>query len=253
MGVMNDAPTRKGRSKQRPYFIGTTMSPKSNRATGRRITSIVARLEDAYTLEDWGPRGDLLNVLIITILSQNTNDSNTDRAYCGLRSAFPDWDAVRRAPESRIARAIQGGGLNQVKAGRIKGLLGAIHRERGELDLEFLHAMSDEEVKDYLGRFKGVGPKTVACLLMFGMGRKVVPVDTHVLRVSKRLGLIGPKVSLEQAHDLLGAQVPPELAYAFHVLLIRHGREVCHARRPRCAGCRIRRSCAFFKEMKSNA
>jgi len=209
----------------------------------------VTRLEEAYSLEDWGPRGDLLDVLIITILSQNTNDSNTDRAYSGLRSAFPDWDAVRRAPVGRIARAIQGGGLNQVKAGRIKELLGAIHRERGDLDLEFLHGMSDDEVKDYLGRFKGVGPKTVACLLMFGMGRSVVPVDTHVLRVSKRLGLIGPKVSLEQAHDLLGAQVPPKLAYAFHVLLIRHGRETCHARRPRCRACRVRRSCTFHKEM----
>ncbi len=223
--------------------------PKSPQATGRSIASIVARLEDADALDDWGPRGDLLTVLIITILSQNTNDSNTDRAYYGLRSAFSDWEAVRRAPVGRIARAIQGGGLNQVKAGRIKEILGVIHRERGELDLEFLHAMSDAEVKDYLGRFKGVGPKTVACLLMFGMGRRVVPVDTHVLRVSKRIGLIGPKVSLEQAHDLLGAQVPPELAYAFHVLLIRHGREICRARRPRCADCRVRRSCAFYKEM----
>lgn len=209
----------------------------------KRIASIVARLEAFYGLGEWGPRGELLDVLIITILSQNTNDANTRRAYEGLRSAFPHWDAVRQAPVEGIAEAIRGGGLNRIKAERIREILAAVHRERGRLDLDFLHAMSDEAVRGFLGRFKGVGPKTVACLLLFGMGRGVVPVDTHVLRVSKRLALIDPSVGPERAHDLLGEQVPPELAYAFHVLLIRHGRETCTARSPRCGGCPVRRAC----------
>jgi endonuclease-3 len=215
-------------------------------ATRRRVRRIVERLEEAHGPRRWSRRARRsgLEGLIRTILSQNTNDANSGAAFDALRERFGgDWEAVRRAPRRSIARAIRIAGLSNVKAARIKQLLAAIREERGELSLEFLAGLPPEEAAAYLGRFEGVGPKTVACVLMFSFGMPVLPVDTHVHRLARRLGLIDAGVDAEEAHALLARVVPARLVYPFHVLLIAHGREVCHSRGPLCGQCVLRRMC----------
>lgn len=214
-----------------------------------RVRRIVQVLEGAYGKRPWRSSGPGLDGLVRTILSQNTNDGNSGAAFRSLREAFADWDAVRRAPAARIAQAIRIAGLSNIKGPRIKRILQEIHADRGEVSLEFLRDRPPAEARAYLRRFKGVGPKTAACVLMFNFAMPVLPVDTHVHRVSQRLGLIGPRVSAEQAHERLEAIVPAEKVYAFHVLLIQHGREVCHRRSPQCGRCVLRRLCAFRQGM----
>lgn len=212
----------------------------------RRIRCIVERLEQAHGSRRWSRRGRRpgLEGLIRTILSQHTNDANSGAAFDALVERFGgDWEAVRRAPRRSVARAIRVAGLSNVKAARIKQILGAIRAERGELSLEFLAGLPPEEAAAYLGRFEGVGPKTVACVLMFSFGMPVLPVDTHVHRLARRLGLIEAGVDAAAAHALLGRVVPAELVYPFHVLLIAHGREICHSRSPDCRRCVLRRMC----------
>ena len=208
-----------------------------------RIRRVVALLEEAHGPRQWRPRGDGLGGLIRTILSQHTSDVNSGTAYASLRQTFGSWEQVMRARQPSIARAIRTAGLGQVKSARIKGALRQIHTDQGELSLEFLKDLPPQEARQYLEALDGVGPKTAACVLMFNFGMPVLPVDTHVHRLARRLGLIAPRVSAEEAHTLLAAQVPPELVYPFHVLLITHGREVCRARNPRCGECVLRRFC----------
>ena len=179
----------------------------------------------------------MLDELVATVLSQNTSDANSSAAFERLRQKFTDWEAVRRAPAARIARAIRRGGLSNVKAPRIKAILEHIHHERGELSLEFLHDMPPEEAVAYLSGFPGVGPKTAACVLLFACRKPILPVDTHVYRVSRRLGLIGPKVHAAKAHEQLARMVPARFVLEFHILLIRHGRTLCTARNPKCEKC----------------
>ncbi len=174
----------------------------------------------------------MLDELIATVLSQNTSDANSDAAFCELRRQFHDWDAVRRSPAGRIARAIRSAGLANVKAPRIKAILERVDADRGTLSLDFLRDMSTAEALAYLRRLPGVGPKTAACVLLFACQKPVLPVDTHVHRVSRRLGLIGPRTSLAQAHDELSEFVAPSQVLEFHIQLIRHGRNVCKARAP---------------------
>ena len=181
--------------------------------------------------------------LILTILSQNTSDVNTDRAFAGLWGRFGSWAAIVAAPTPEIADAIRSGGLAEIKAPRIKGVLEAIQRDRGDLSLEFLADFSVNDARAYLTSLKGVGPKTAACVLLFALGMPALPVDTHVHRVSRRLGLIGPKVSAEAAHAILEAAIPPGQMYDAHMLLIRHGRVLCKALRPRCDPCPLTASC----------
>jgi endonuclease III len=181
--------------------------------------------------------------LIQTMLSQNTSDVNTERAFAGLWAAFGDWEAIRAAPASAIANAIRSGGLAQVKAPRIKAVLESIERDRGELSLDFLGGLPLEDARAYLTSLGGVGPKTAACVLLFALGMPALPVDTHVHRVSKRLGLIGPAVSAEAAHSILEAVIPPTEMFDAHMLLIRHGRVICKALRPRCAACPLADVC----------
>jgi endonuclease III len=208
------------------------------------IRAIVRRLEKAYGSRRWRRRTRSgLDQLVATILSQNTNDANSGEAFRRLRAALPTWEAVRAAPLGRIERAIRVGGLAPTKARRIKKVLDIIQRRHGRLSLEFLARMPLEEARRTLAELPGVGPKTVGCVLMFGFNRPVLPVDTHVHRVSCRLGLIPPKTSAEAAHRLLQAQVPGPLVYSFHVLLIEHGRRTCHARRPECRGCVLADRC----------
>ena len=189
---------------------------------------------------------DPLSELIQTVLSQNTADVNSDRAYASLMERFRgDWEAVRVAPTSDVADAIRHGGLAEIKAARIKSILDLIVETVGELDLGFLREVPLDEGRAFLRSLGGVGPKTAACVLLFACGKPALPVDTHVHRVSQRLGLVPPKATAEQAHALLEAMVPEELVYSFHMLLIGHGRQICKAQRPRCFECPVEDLCPY--------
>jgi len=188
---------------------------------------------------------DPIQSLVLTILSQNTNDRLRDIAFQRLRDAFPSWEQVRDAPVEAIGQAIQVAGLWKQKAARIKEALQRITAERGALSLEFLRELPTEEARRYLLSFNGVGPKTAAIILLFTLGMPAFPVDTHVHRVTRRLGLIPDKTGREQAHERLEALLPPDIYYAFHINVIRHGRAVCVARRPRCAECALRDLCDY--------
>lgn len=194
------------------------------------------------------PRNRLspLDELIRTILSQHTSDMNSDRAFAGLKEGFAGWEEVRDADVDEIAGAIRSGGLARMKAPRIKELLLRLSAERGNLNLDFLHGMELEDARAYLLSLGGVGPKTAACVLLFSCGKPAFPVDTHVHRVARRLGLIGPKTAADEAHRFLEAMVPPNEVYAFHVNLITHGRRICKAQRPLCEQCILAPRCDFF-------
>lgn len=188
---------------------------------------------------------DPVSQLVSTILSQNTSDVNRDRAYNRLRARFPTWEGVRDGDVREVREAIRSAGLSEVKAPRIQHALQRITQPDGHMSLDFLREMSVEEAKAWLTNIKGVGPKTAAIILLFSMGRPAFPVDTHIHRVSKRLALIGPRVSREQAHTILEGLVPPNLYYPFHIDVIRHGREICRPT-PRCEVCPLRDLCCYY-------
>jgi endonuclease-3 len=183
--------------------------------------------------------------LVSTILSQNTNDLNRDRAFDALRARFSSWETVRDAPRAQVISAIRPAGLANQKGPRIQGVLRAITRERGSLELGFLKELPVEEARSWLLRFKGVGPKTAAIVLLFSLGRPAFPVDTHIFRVTGRIGLRPQKMTVEQAHAHLEQVFPPEAYYAAHLNLIRLGRQICQARKPRCPACPVRPQCVF--------
>ncbi|MDI7277376.1 MAG: endonuclease III [Anaerolineae bacterium] len=188
---------------------------------------------------------DPVSELISAILSQNTSDANRDRAYERLRARLPTWEAVRDADVREVREAIRPAGLSEVKAPRIQDALRRITQPDGHPSLEFLRDMNVEEAKTWLTAIKGVGPKTAAIILLFSMGRPAFPVDTHIHRVSRRLALIAPRASREQAHDILERLVPPRLYYPFHINVIRHGREICRPQ-PRCEVCPLRDLCCYY-------
>lgn len=212
-----------------------------------KTTEVHRRLLEDYGEPTWRPHMDAVSELVSTILSQNTNDVNRDVAFDRLRSALPTWEQVRDADTDTVVEAIRPAGLANQKGPRIQEALRLITKERGELDLDFLADWTVEEAKDWLCSINGVGPKTAAIVLLFSLGRPAFPVDTHVHRVSKRLGLIGPKVSREKAHEELEQLVPEEAYYSFHLNLIRHGRRVCSSRKPRCLECSLRDLCEFYQ------
>jgi len=207
------------------------------------IEEVIELLEQEYGPRKWQPDRDPIDVLIGTILSQNTSDANSGRAFASLKASFDSWEAVASAPAEHIARVIQYGGLSQIKAVRIKQVLEQIEREQGRISLDSLKAKSMAEAEDYLMRLPGVGHKTASCVLLFSLGKPSLPVDTHVFRVAKRLGLIDSGVSIEKAHSLLQEQTPPSKVYQFHIHMIEHGRRICHARQPRCNMCILRGTC----------
>ena len=176
---------------------------------------------------------DLLDALIQTLLSQNTSDVHSHRAFSQLKERFPTWEAAAGASVNEIERAIRSGGISRVKAERIKVLLDIIKRENGSYSLENLRDMSPDEARYYLDDLPGVGPKTAAVLLLFNLNYPFFPVDTHVYRVGKRLGMIPTKASVEKAHALMDRLVPDDIKYRLHVNLVDHGRRICVARKPK--------------------
>jgi endonuclease-3 len=213
-------------------------------ATPRRVRAILGRLQKRYG-ELVPPRSvDPLDELILTVLSQHTSDLNAERAFADLRATFPDsWASVVRVRPERVADAIRSGGLANTKAPRIQEILREIRRREGAYSLASLTDMTDREARDYLTSLPGIGPKTAAVVLSFALGRDALPVDTHVHRVSRRLGLIPPKTSAERADRLLHALVPDGLRTPLHVALIRLGREICKAPVPRCRQCPLNDLC----------
>jgi endonuclease-3 len=228
--------------------------PRLSAGTARqraRVARITSLLEDEFGRPRRSPDPDLVGSLVQTILSQNTTDVNSGRAYLELRERFPHWGEVERASVRTIAAAIRTGGLADVKATRIKMILREIHRETGDLDLDFLRSMATDDIVDYLTHFKGVGAKTAACVALFDLGREVVPVDTHVHRVVGRLGFVGAPGTRDATYEALKPLVPPRRALSLHVNLIRLGRAICRPRSPSCAGCPLRRLCAHARAESS--
>ena len=204
---------------------------------------IVERLSALYGRPVWRPHGDAMTELVLTILSQNTSDTNSGRAFMRLVSRFPTWGELMAAAPGEIESEIQVGGLAATKAPRIKAVLEEVWRRQGSFELSFLGEMLLDEAKGWLRSLPGVGPKTAACVLMFALGRPALPVDTHVGRVAQRLGLVPAGTGAAAAHDLLEAALAPEEVYPFHVSLIKHGRRVCRAQRPLCAECPLNDCC----------
>ena len=186
-----------------------------------------------------------IDELVSTFLSQNTNDVNRDRAFDSLRAKFPTWEAVRDAPEAEVIEAVRIAGLANTKGPNIKRALQEISEERGELNLDFLKGMSVEDARAWLTNFKGVGPKTAAIVLLFSLGMPAFPVDTHVYRITGRVGLRPEKISVEKAHPHLESVFPPETYYAAHLNIIRLGREICKARKPNCEVCPLLAICNY--------
>jgi len=216
------------------------------RSPRRQLHRAVAALDDAYGRPVLSPRYPPVDELVFTVLSQNTADVNTERTFAALKARFPDWSAARDASAEEIEEAIALGGLAHTKAPRLKRILEALSVPGGAPDLGVLGGMTDAEAQGYLVSLPGVGPKTAACVLLFSLGRPVMPVDTHVHRLARRLGIIDAKTTADQAHPLLtelaGAD-DPEQVYAAHVDFVRHGRRVCHARRPACGECPLAGFC----------
>jgi endonuclease-3 len=201
------------------------------------IREIHRRLRREYGPLDPPRRLDPLEELVLTILSQNTSDVNRDRAWAALRARYPNWEALARARPRQVAAAIRPGGLANVKAPRILAVLREIRAREGGFDLSWMQEASDPEITEYLTSLPGVGPKTAACVLAFSLGRPALPVDTHVHRVAERLGMLPPATPAGRAHAILAGLVPPRLRVPLHVGLIRHGRVLCRAGRPRCEAC----------------
>jgi endonuclease-3 len=202
-------------------------------------------LAESYGRPRWRSHGDPLDELIATVLSQHTSDVNTERAFASLRNRFPNWHGVMDAPEDEVAAAIRTGGLANLKAPRIQRILCAILELSGELSLESLRSLPLEDARQWLCRLPGVGPKTAACVLLFSLGLPAMPVDTHVHRVSRRLGLIDADLDANSAHTRLDSLLgnDRELVYALHLNLIQHGRLICKARLPRCGSCVLASIC----------
>lgn len=212
----------------------------------QRALAIHQRLVEIYGQPTWRNPLPPVDELVSTILSQNTNDTNRDRAFESLRKRFSTWEQVRDAPLEHVIDAIRVAGLANQKAPRIQEALHSIMDQRGALDLDFLADLPVEQAHDWLTSFKGVGPKTAAIVLLFSLGKPSFPVDTHIYRVTGRLGLRPQKMNVEQAHVYLSKLFPPETYYAAHLNLIRLGREICQARRPNCPVCPINALCDYY-------
>jgi endonuclease III len=220
-------------------------TPTSQTETQALAVEVHRRLIKAFGLPVWRMPLPAIDELVSTILSQNTNDSNRDAAFNSLRLRLPTWEAVRDAPQDQVINAIRSAGLANQKGPRIQSMLHQITAERGELNLDFLKDYPPQEAMEWLQRFKGVGPKTASIVLVFSLGMPAFPVDTHIQRVSGRLGLRPQNMTAEQAHAHLAALFEPDNYGPDHMNLIRLGREICHARKPQCDICPLMDICPF--------
>jgi endonuclease-3 len=225
---MTTKPARRARGKQPPLWTPA---------------ELIALLDEQYGRAPQQCSNAPVFELVLTLLSQHTSDHNSGEAMHRLVQRFPTWADVLAAPVEAVEDAIRPGGLAPTKSKRMQQLLAEVRERRPDFDLEFLRDLSLEEAKAWLTSLPGVGPKTAACVLLFALGRPALPVDTHVERVSKRLGLVPPKMPADRAHAVLEAMLEPLEVYAFHVDLIQHGRRTCHARNPQCGACVLEPRC----------
>jgi endonuclease-3 len=212
------------------------------------VEKVLKLLIAEYGKRNWRLQKSPVAVLVQTILSQNTSDRNSERAFRQLLASFNGWEEIADAGVGQICEAIRAGGLGAVKARYIKQALEEIRRRQGGFELDFLRTLPLDEARDWLKQLPGVGMKTASVVLLFSLRMPALPVDTHVFRVAKRLGLINSKVSVEKAHRLLEGLVPPQNVYKFHVLVIEHGRKICKAQRPRCRECVLGRLCPSYEK-----
>jgi endonuclease III len=219
----------------------------------QRAIAVHNLLLDFFGYPEWRNPLPPLDELVSTILSQNTNDTNRDRAYESLRKRLPSWEAVRDAPQGEVIDAIRQAGLANQKGPRIQTVLREITQETGDLNIDFLNEMSTSEAREWLLKFRGVGPKTTAIVLLFSLGKPAFPVDTHIYRVSGRIGLRPEKMNVEQTHQLLESLLPPDTYYAAHLNLIRLGREICQARQPKCPQCPITALCDYYEKQNRSS
>jgi len=205
--------------------------------------TIIEKLSAIYGEFEQTPRYNALDELIFTVLTQHTSDLNAERAFVQLRETIPTWEEVMVADQQAIADAIFHGGMSNQKSKRIKDILATILERHGELEIEFLRNYELEDARKWLVELPGVGPKTAAVVMAFALGMPAFPVDTHIHRVSKRLGLIEEKTTADAAHEIMERQVRPELRFQLHMQMITHGRQICKARRPLCGECPLSADC----------
>ncbi len=221
---------------------------KVDEATIREVDRLLAKV---YGDRRWQRHAEPIDELIATVLSQHTNDINRDKAFEQLKRRFPSWEQVLRAPVRTIASAIKPAGLSNQKAPRIKAILQRIAKANdGNLSLEFLKEMPTGEALAWLKNLPGVGPKTAACVLLFSFGKPVFPVDTHIFRISKRLGWLDEKVTEAKANELLDQIVPNEIKYRLHLNMIAHGRQICRPQKPKCQDCVLKNLCEHFRKQR---
>lgn len=213
----------------------------------KQYVQIAEALQDLYGYPTWRPHLSPVDELVSTILSQSTTDTNRDVAFDALKARFERWEEVRDAPPADIVETIRSAGLANQKGPRIQNALRYLTDYAGEITLDFLSHMTVDEAKQWLTRIEGIGPKTAAIILLFAFNIPAFPVDTHVHRVTKRLGLIDPKTTAERAHNELEAIIPPEEYYPAHLNIIRHGRQICQARQPRCEECPLTSYCDDYQ------
>ncbi|MBZ0298116.1 MAG: endonuclease III [Anaerolineae bacterium] len=212
-----------------------------------KYAPVAAALADLYGVPQWRKDTPPMDELVNCILSQNTNDTNRDRGFDALKHRYPTWQDVVDAPVDEFIDTIRVAGLSNQKGPRIQEVLRIIQAEQGDFDIDFLNEVSIDEAKAWLMSLPGVGPKTAAIVLCFAFGRPAFPVDTHVHRVSGRIGFLPEKVTADKAHPIMEALVPPGDYYAFHINLIQHGRSICHARNPRCERCPLTDYCDYYQ------
>jgi endonuclease-3 len=244
----------RGKSKDSPENTSSS-GRKQSLASRSGVKKVDNLLLSCYGDKAWSPHfSDLLDSLIQTVLSQNTNDTNSHRAFSELKRRFPTWEAAGRASTGQIEKAIRSGGISRVKAERIKTILEIIKHENGSYSLEGLRDMPPAAARDYLEELPGVGPKTAAVILLFSLSYPFFPVDTHIYRVTGRLGIIPAKTSVAKAHEIMDRLVPDDKKYRLHINLIEHGRRTCVARKPKCPLCCLNKICPRIgvKEVDGN-
>jgi endonuclease-3 len=223
------------------------MMTKNTHDLKQKYNAVHQTLVEEYGEPTWRQHLPPVDELVSTILSQSTSDINRDKGYYALKEKYSDWESVMNAPEVDIIATIRPAGLANQKGPRIQAALHYVKEKRGEISLDFLADLPLEEAKNWLTNIKGIGPKTAAIILLFAFDRPAFPVDTHVHRITRRLGLIGPKVTADKAHAILENMGEPDTFYPLHLNLIRHGRETCLARKPKCKQCPLKQYCDYYR------